>query len=174
MPMDAQPRLYLPMLTVLSAASHAAGPRDRMSGFRDRIVVQREVSDVRLAVGDVPDELVAPVPVVRGEEDVLVRTRDLAEGRDHGRDVAVADVVLLAVSRDRRHRAAASAPSRSRKCPRRVRAPRGRAQRPRRRGAAPRPCAWPPRSSSSRSAPGRGWRPARCTSTPARRTPGSR
>jgi len=77
MPMEAQPRLNLPMLTVLRAAG----------------VLGHEV----LAVADVPDALVAPVLGIHGEEAVLARVRELAEGGDQGGEVAVADVVLPAV-----------------------------------------------------------------------------
>jgi hypothetical protein len=42
-------------------------------------------------------QLVVAVAIVGHEKDVIARVGHLAKGRDHGRDVAVADIVLLAV-----------------------------------------------------------------------------
>ena len=100
MPIEAKPRLNLPTLTVLSAASKAALPVCRTSSARDRVVLEPELADVLLRVDDVLDQLVGGVPAVGGEEDVAVRALDVgaaAEDRDHAGDVAVADVVLAAV-----------------------------------------------------------------------------
>ena len=88
------------MLTVLRAASNAAGPVCRTSSGADRIVVELEVRDVGLRVDDVLDQPVGRVAAVGREEHVTVRAVDVgaaAEDRDHPGEVAVADVVLGAV-----------------------------------------------------------------------------
>ncbi len=65
-------------------------------GVRDRVVVQRKLGDVVLRVADVLDALVLLVARIDDEEHVVVGVADPAEGRDQGRLVAVADVVLAA------------------------------------------------------------------------------
>ncbi len=88
--------LNLPMFTVFSAESQADGPRLRMSVFRDGIVVQGKLGDVFLVGDDVALQLKGLVAEVGDKEAVVVGpVPDLAQGGDHLRLVAVADVVFL-------------------------------------------------------------------------------
>ena len=90
----------MPTLTVLSAASKAAGSGVEHVVGGHRVVVQTELADVHLRVDDVPDQLIRGVLGVGGEEDVAVGAVNVgaaAEHRDHPGLVAVADVVLAAV-----------------------------------------------------------------------------
>ena len=97
MPIDAQPRLNLQMLIVFSMSSQAFWPALGMSASVIGIVVQGVFRHVVLVVDDVFHALVFRVLGVDREEDVFAAVGDLAEGGHHGRLVAVADVVLVAV-----------------------------------------------------------------------------
>ncbi len=65
--------------------------------FLDRVVVQVVLGHVLLARHDVSHQLELFVVRIDGEEDVLARTGDLAEGGDDDGLVGVADVVLVAL-----------------------------------------------------------------------------
>ena len=72
MPIEAQPKLYLPMFTVLSALFQACCALGNHVGLGDRVVVERELRDVVLARADVLDEVIVLVLRVRAEEHVVI------------------------------------------------------------------------------------------------------
>jgi len=95
-PDGGQPRLYFPTFTVLSAASHASCPRERMS-FRRWVVMEGVFSHIGLHIDDVLHAFVFPVRGPHHEEDKSLRSRPSSPGWTPGPPVGVADVVLPAV-----------------------------------------------------------------------------
>ena len=76
-------------------------------GGGHRVVLQPEVADIHLTVDDALDQVIVVVAAVGGEPDVALGALDVTapgEHRHHRGDVAVADVVLLAVGAEQNAR----------------------------------------------------------------------